>query len=304
MPDTTILTVNWNCSAMIEQFMANALSKADKSDKLKLLVIDNTNGSDGLIYKLPEKCAIPCEIHKLDTNGLSGSRGHAAGLDLGLGLIDTEYTLVVDPDIYIFKDKWDSFCIDLLSKTGSVAVGVPYPPWKTGKYHNFPSPPFSFFRTDFLKDINATWKPFASSRTGHFCHFLLRQIGRLGPIVTRKTFTHSAMIRCYSKFAEKALGIFSHDTGCIIAATAKRKGSKSIVFDTVTENDIHLVPESGLEVFKELAGHYELFYFQGSPFLVHKYGSGGIPWRTERGHDEANWRKTIEQMEAFSGDNN
>lgn len=285
---------------MIEQFISNAVSKANRPDELKLLVIDNTNGVDDLIDELPSRCGIPCEIRKFDAKGLSGSRGHAAGLDFGLGLVDTQYVVVTDPDIYIFKDKWDSLCVDQLNSADSVAIGAPYPPWKTGKYHDFPSPPFSFFRTDFLKEIKATWEPFASSTAGHRCDFLRRQIGRLGPIVTRKTFTQSAFIRSYSKFAEKVLGMFSPDTGHLIAAAAKRKGLNSIVFDTVTEKDTNLAPKSGLEVFKELAGQYELFYFQGTPFLVHKYGSGGIPWRTERGHDERHWRKCIEEFEGYN----
>ena len=297
MPDTTILTVNWNCSELIGQFISNAVSKAQKPEQLKVLVIDNTNGSDERIGQLSAGCEIPCDIRKFDPKGLAGSRAHAAGLDFGLSLIDTEYLLVVDPDIYIFKNNWDSLCIDLLSENDTIAAGVPYPPWKTGKYHDFPSPPFSFFKTEFLKDINASWQPFSRSKLIFWCHFLIRQLGRLGPIITRRTFTNYSLARWYSGLAEKTLGMFSPDTGYLIANEAKRKGLKSVVFDTVTENDIHLAKQSEIEIFCELASQYEFFYYNGDPFAVHKYGSAGWPWRTKRGHDESHWRKCIKEFE-------
>ena len=45
------------------------------------------------------------------------SISHASALDKGLRYVDTKYCLIIDPDTYIFKSDWDTFCLsNLLEK--------------------------------------------------------------------------------------------------------------------------------------------------------------------------------------------
>jgi hypothetical protein len=211
--------------------------------------------------------------------------------------MDTEYVLVVDPDVHVFKEGWDEFCINSIHKSDCLAIGAPYPGWKVGRYRNFPSPPFCFFNSKMLREIGFNWSPFGRNRFEDIFVFALRQIGRLGTFTTRKTFEKFRWVRSFSTKAEKIFGVFSQDTGWRIASQAKKQGLKSILFEAVTSSDIHLAPEGAVEAFTTLASEYELYYYSGKPILTHKYGTGGRPWRTTHGDNEIYWRKCIEAFE-------
>ena len=291
----TIVTVSWRSAELIEKLLCNLHQKALCPDRIKVLVIDNTNGKDAAIGKL--KSDFECSVRKIDCQGLSGSRAHACGLDHAMELIDTEFTLVVDPDIYVFKDHWDQFCIDQVNEQNAVAIGAPFPHWKVGKYHDFPSPPFSFFVTCKIIDLQAGWEPFSKTSLGLAGKFIVRQLGRLGPFVTRNTYTKYKFIRDYSAFAEKTLGICAPDTGWRIAEKAREQKFKSIMFRDMLPCDIPDTNDSAKQALNDLAANYELFFYKQEPVLVHKYGSAGWPWRTKRGRDESFQAECIKKLE-------
>ena len=296
MPAITIVTVNWYCIELIEQLLRNLIDRAHRSAGLKALVIDNTNGTDESIHRL-KACGIECNIHSLNPKGLKGSRAHAFGLNYAMGLLDTEYVLIVDPDIHVFKEGWDEFCINSIQKNDCLAIGAPYPNWKVGRYHDFPSPPFCFFDSKILREIHFDWTPFGRNRLENILVFAVRQIGRLGTFTNRKTFEQYRWVRSFSKRAERTFGVFSQDTGWRIAGQAKAKRLKSILFEAVTASDTHLAPEGAVEIFRTIASEYELYCYDGTPILTHKYGTGGRPWRTTRGGDKIYWRQCIEAFE-------
>jgi hypothetical protein len=297
MHNITIVTVNWYSVEYIEKLLENLHSKAAQPEKLKVLVMDNTNGSDLKTNRLSET-GILCHICPLNTRKLSGSRAHAFALNQAINMLDTEFALILDPDTYVFKKEWDTFCINEIQQHNTVAIGAPFPPWKVGKYHDFPSPPFCFFKTKAIKSMSNDWTPFPRNPARFVGKFMIRQIGRIGPVITRRTYTNFSFIRKYSAAAEKVLGIFAPDTGWLIAEEARQKEMKSILFDTTESHETRLVPRSAVSAFQDLAGHYELFSYKDELMITHKYGSSGRPWKTRYGHDEAYWRKCIQSIEA------
>jgi len=276
--------------------LRNLHEKASQPDKLKTVIFDNTNGKDSSLEKL-DSCGFQYSIHKLNCQNLSGSRAHAYALDNSINHLDTEFTVTVDPDIHVFKDKWDQFCIDKLTEQKAIAIGAPYPRWKVGKYHDFPGPFFCFFRTETLKDLQTSWEPFPKTALGYAGKFIARQLGRLGPVVTRSTYTNYKFIRNGSAFAEKILGIFAPDTGWRIAEKARQKNLHSVLFKDMLPQDVCRKSDSADRAIADLASHYELFFYGEEPVLTHKYGSAKWLWKTKHGKDENFWRECIKDLE-------
>lgn len=296
MPEITIVTVNWFSGNYILSLLAHLHVKAHQPKDLCALVIDNTNGRDASLQKLKDS-PIPNTILNLDSRGLKGSQGHAFALDYAMDKLETEYSVVLDPDIHVFWQGWDQFCIAEMQRQNAVAVGAPYPVWKVGKYHDFPSPPFCFFHTDRLRQLENDWSPYGATALHNAWTFFIRQIGRLGSLLTRKRYEKYPFLRKYAAFAEKRFGVFSQDTGWKLAEEALQKGLRTIVFDTVLPDDPIAALEKLIPVFRSMARAYELFAYDHHIFLAHKYGTGGWPWRTERGDDEAYWQSCIQQIE-------
>lgn len=298
MPNITIVTVNWFSYDFIDTLLANMIAKAGNPNRIKVLIIDNTNGKDKEICKLAEK-DFECSIVSINSAGLKGSRSHAFALNHTMELIDTEFGLVVDPDIYIFKKNWDIFCIDQIQGNDNIAIGAEYPSWKVGKYHDFPSPPFCFFKTEILKNFKNDWTPYSKNKLNDARVFFLRQLGRLGGLLKRKHYEQYQLVRRYSSFMEKKLGVFSQDTGWRIAHEARGKKLKSILFNSVLPEQIKYLNEKAQKPSAVMASEYELFAFNNELMLTHKYGTIGAPWRTEHGHDEKLWRKLISELEGL-----
>src|SRR5262249_5309326 len=143
MAAITIVSVNYKSTPYLSPLLANLKAKAADPSALSILIVDNTNGRDAEIAS----ALAPLERARLipfDAGPVTGSRAHAKGLDFALTQVQTEYAVIVDPDIFVFKQGWDRLCVSELEKHGAFAIGAPYPTWKVGKYHDFPSPPFCF----------------------------------------------------------------------------------------------------------------------------------------------------------------
>lgn len=296
MPKITITLVSWYSFKYIEKLIRNLNSKAAYPESLKYLIIDNSNGSDqppGILNELRTSI----QIIPFSPGKLKGSRAHAAGLNEAMKHLNTPYTLVCDPDIHIFKSQWDTCLINYLSKHNAVAIGAPYPEWKTGKYHDFPSPPFCFFETQTIKEICDDWSPFSDTTAGFFWKFFIRQIGRIGLLISRDRYQKYISIRHYSHWAEKTLGIFAPDTGWRIAHAVRQQKVSSIVFDAIMPDSLLVKNVKYSQTFNYLAKHYELFFFEGEPFVAHKYGTRGILWRTKYGNDDTYWKECLRAIE-------
>ena len=292
----TICTVNWHSYDFIQKLSENLSAKAQFKEKLTFLIIDNTNGEDKKIYSLQN--TIPSvKIAKNDAKSLSGSRGHACGLNLAMSMINTKYALLTDPDVHIFKNHWDIFLIDILNQNNILTAGTTYPQWQLGKYHNFPNPVFCFFKThDFLK-LQPDWMPFTENALLLMWDFIRRNFLRLGILINRKTYENCAFVRKVWPIFEKLTGVCSKDTGWKIAEKAEKYHLKSVLFKAVSPDET--VPESRSDAFKTLARQFELYYYSNEPILTHKYSTCSAVWKTQKGSDTNFWRQCIDEFNKY-----
>ena len=196
---------------------------------------------------------MPCLIRPVDCRGLVGSRAHAFALNEAIKLIQTEFVLIVDPDVYVFAQQWDALCIEALSAKNAWAIGASYPRWKVGKYHDFPSPVFCFFRRELASQLPMDWRPYGDCPWCNAGVFAVRQIGRLGGLLNRRMFERSAAARAYAQTAERLLGTFSQDTGWRIARSARQRKLASVVFDDILPQDAAALDAPADPVWSELA---------------------------------------------------
>jgi hypothetical protein len=298
MADITIVTVNWHSAGWIRRLLDNLLRKASGHHSLRVLVLDNTCGADSDLAAV-EAAGIPCTVRPMDCRGLTGSRAHAFALNEAMKLVQTEFVLVVDPDVHVFALQWDALCIEAMTSKSVSAIGAPYPQWKVGKYHDFPSPIFCLYRRDLANQIQMDWRPYNDCPWCNAGVFILRQIGRLGGLLNRRLYERSAVARGYAKTAERFFGTFSQDTGWRIARAARHRKLASILFGNMMPQDTTALKAPADPVWAELAREFELFAFANRPMLIHRYGTGGRPWRTAKGADESFWLERIERAEAI-----
>ncbi len=298
MPEITIVTVNWYRAGWIRRLIDNLRGKCSGRNLLQALILDNTNGTDPDLASI-ETAGVPCMIRPVDCLGLKGSRAHACALNESMESLSTDYVLIVDPDVHVFAHGWDASCIEALSMKNAWAIGAPYPRWKIGKYHDFPSPVFCFFRREMTKQVRMDWRPYFDCPWCNAGVFLIRQIGRMGGLLTRRMYENSAAVREYAKANERLFGTFSRDTGWRIAREMRRKKMISMGFDDVMPSEVCRLNIAADPVWTDLAREFELFAFENRPMLVHRYGSGARPWKTEKGGEESFWLQCIDRAESF-----
>lgn len=297
MADITIVTVNWHSVRWIRRLLDNLLRKSSGNHCLQALILDNGGGVDPDLRDLAPP-GLPCSVHSTDCRGLIGSRAHGFALNRAMELVRTRFSLIVDPDVHVFASGWDRLCLETLTTQNAWAIGAPYPRWKVGKYHDFPSPVFCFFEMDPARPI-FDWRPYTDCPWCNAGVFVLRQIGRLGGLLNRRRFEQSPAARSWARFAERRLGIFSRDTGWRIARAARRQQIKPVLFNDILTRDIESLDAPADPVWTDLAREFELFAFKNHPLLVHRYGTGGRPWRTTKGNDESFWLACIDKAEAM-----
>ncbi|HWP10036.1 MAG TPA: hypothetical protein VNN72_30040 [Polyangiaceae bacterium] len=300
MAGITIVSVSYRSTSYLGPLLENLRQKAIDPAALRIHVVDNTNGNDLDIARL--LAAVEgARLVPFDTGKARGSRAHALGLDFALRDVETEYAVIVDPDIHVFLHGWDRLCVAELERHGAFAIGAPYPAWKVGKYHDFPSPPFCFLRVRSFRELGAKFVPFGRHRLDDARALVTRQVGRLGNALTRRRYERSALLRRYASWAEHRLGVFGPDTGWRVAEAARARGLKSILFESAlsTADDAALAAgsEGAPAALACLRHEFELYTYQGQPVMTHKYGSGAAPWRTARSNDVALWRDCIRRVE-------
>lgn len=287
----TICAVSWYSYNYLVHLFDNLLEKAENKNLLTFLIIDNTNGQDVEIGKLTER--FNGKIIKNDSKGLKGSYGHASGLNSAMEKLYTEYTLIVDPDIHIFKEKWDTFLVNLIKNNNFTAAGASYPRWQLGKYHNFPNPVFCFFKTEEYLKLNPDWTPFTANKVISLWDFFRRNFLRLGILINRRVYEKYYLVRKIWSNLEKIVGVCSRDTGWRIAKIAEKHKVKSITFDAVTNGETLIHKNEALAA---IAREYELYCYENEPILTHKYSTCSILWKTKKSDDKDYWDECIEKV--------
>ena len=286
----TIVSVNWYSSDHLKRLAKNLLIKANNQNEIEFLIIDNTNGADSnLISKLKDIPKTKIIRHK--TKSRQRSIAHASAIDLAIPLVETQYILIVDPDVHIFRKGWDSLCIREIQK-GKSSVGAPYPKWKLGKIHDAPSVVFFFGETSWFNAINCTWYPFPS-RLKRFFNFFIRKCIRLFGLSTRKNLENSSLLFKVSKFLEKYTGLSSPDTGWEFSLATQHDGSEAQVFEApfVTQ-----LSKKNSYLYK-LAMNFELFFWSQEPFMTHMYSSGIFYYKTPESGNLEEWLSAILEIE-------
>lgn len=275
----TVLSVSWRSADFLRELCANLLAQARQPGAIRFLIADNTNGDDPALAALD----VPgLQIVPVDVSGERMSVAHAIGLNALFARVDTPYTLVVDPDVFVFQPGWDAILTGIVSGAAAppiVAAGAPYSPWKLGKYHDFPSPPFAFWRTDALRALDPDWRPYARTAARRLVDFGLRQAFWLPRLVDRAVLRLPRRAFRAGRWTERWTGVVSKDTGWQIADRARRRGWLAVVFPVVGAIDTldGIAPGQGA-AYAALAAEFELYAWENRPFLTHRN-----PTRTQIG---------------------
>ena len=286
----TIISVSYYSSWHLNRLFNNLIEKAEHPSSIQFLVVDNSNNDDlGLKDSFREDLAIKIILN--NGKGLQRSVSHASALDLGLKSSNTKFTLIIDPDVHVFKKAWDTLCIDQIIAQKQSVIGAPYPTWKLGKVHDYPSVIFIFFETDQVQNLGKRFFPFPGLLRMVW-NSIFRKITRLGLLTSKSRLDRSKILRSVSGQLEKMIGITSPDTGKDIIESMRDKGFNSVMFDAPYSLDI-----KGKEAQSEMAKEFELFLLDDKPIMTHMYGSGVFHWKTEKGADIDYWEKLISKIE-------
>ena len=286
----TIILVSFFSSKHIKRIVENLIEKAENPENLHFLIVDNTNGQDNHIESYTRRYD-NMDFVLNDGANKQRSISHASAIDKGLKKSYSEYTLIIDPDVYIFKKKWDTFCIKYHKEKNFFLIGAPYPIWKVGKVHDFPSVVFMFFNTEEIKKINASFYPFPDFWV-KLKNSFIRKIIRLGVFGSKNFLNKFYFLRKWLTFLENLTGITSPDTGNNIINTLRDQNKRTLCFEAKYSNDIN--DNDWMSI---LAKEYEVFMFQDEIIMTHMYGSGVFYWKTRRGQDIEYWKKIINKIE-------
>lgn len=295
MKNITILIVSYFSSKHLKRLITNLIEKSDQPNALQFLIVDNTNGRDKALKEILRNNR---NIESLmnDGNHLQRSVSHAGGLDLGFSHIKSDYTLIIDPDVYVFREKWDTLFLEQLNKKESLIIGAPYPQWKVGKVHDYPSVVFMFFKTNDLKQTNFSFYPFPNILK-KVKNSILRKIIRLGFLSSKQSLNKSFKLRNLVKWLEKKTGITSPDTGNKIIEALPLFNIKPLCFEAKYSRDT--LAEENTPIYK-IAKEFEVFFLHNELIMTHMYGSEVFYWKTKRGGDLHYWEKLISQLEGES----
>lgn len=260
----SVLSVSWYSADYLRDLIPQLLALADQPETLQFLIADNSGGADRALDTLdfPD-----LTIEPVDVQGQRMSMAHGTGINALLPHVGTPYVLITDPDVALFRRGWDTLFIEAMETQETVALGAPYPPWKLGKYHDFPSPPFAFWHTDRLKALDPDWTPYARTALRRLVDFALRQSFWLPRLLDRHLLRLTARHFRAGRMVERLTGVVSKDTGWEIADRARKRGWRANVFDVLyTAQDLAPLPDT----YTALAQEFELYAWHGEPVLSHR----------------------------------
>jgi len=107
----TLLTVNWNTEVLVDRLLRSFRRFYDAD--LPVVVVDNSPQNGG-------RARFRAEGARCITSGVN--LGHGLGLDLGMRYVETEYTLVCDPDTVILSPRFRTEIESRLEKFGVAAA--------------------------------------------------------------------------------------------------------------------------------------------------------------------------------------
>ena len=264
----TVLSVSWRSAEWLRDLFANMLALAEQPDGLRFLVADNTNGADPDLRRLD----FPrLEIVPVDVGGQIMSMAHACGLNALWERVETPFALIVDPDVAVLRPGWDSALQEVFATRDVVAVGAPYPFWKLGKYHDFPSPIFACWRSEALRALTPDWRPYGRTACRRLLDFALRQTFWLPRAVDRLVLRLPRRQHRATRLVERVAGVVSKDTGWEIAQRARQRGWRAALFDVVRDPAALVgIAAEALPPYRRLADEFELYAWQNRPFLTHR----------------------------------
>lgn len=292
----TILSVSFYSSSHLKRLFNNFLLKTSQIENIKFLIIDNTDGKDRSLYAVFDNHN-QIRILKYKNRFKQRSLSHASALDFGLGHVDTIFTLIVDPDVHIFYKSWDQFCLKRMKENCPTVIGAPYPKWKLGKVHEYPSVIFMFFKTGLVQSFGKTFHPFPKPYKKLY-NSIMRKFVRLGGLANKSRLCKSKKLRLICEWLEKRTGVTSPDTGREIIRQFKKNKFRTVVFSSPCEQDIGIQDKQELKL---LAKDFEIYTYNDKPFLSHMYSSGVYHWRSKRSSDFNYWLSLIKKFENKTG---
>jgi len=299
----TVLTVSWYSANLLEVMISSLLSKAESPECLSVLVIDNTDGVDTELPKLKAKFS-GIEILPFKPENSNALNAHAEALNFGFKKIETDYFLTIDPDVFVFKKKWDSFCLNLIENKQTSAIGTVYPFWWIGTYHNFPSPVFCFGRCGAFKKLGPDWLPLQLGLMRKIISFIQRQIVRGFFLCRRKILSKLSFLRRIVFSTSDYIPVCSFDTGSKMALDILHNQDFSFsFFEAVFPDQLNIMKNKIFEnsdSLKCLAEYYEIYLFNNELILTHQYGSQNFFLRTDKGKDSNYWKKLISDVEELN----
>ena len=163
-----------------------------------------------------------------------------------------------------------------LNRSRKTIIGAPYPQWKIGKVHDFPSVVFLFFKTKEIQKFDISFYPFPKSIV-KFKNSIIRKCIRFGIGGNKYLLNKYLILRKLTQTLEKWTGISSPDTGDKIIKALRKNNFTPICFEAKYSNDL-----KGNDTIFWLAEQYEVFFLDNELIMTHMYGSGVFYWKTKK----------------------
>ena len=290
----SLLTVSYYSWDYI-RFLSFTAENLAESGWKEWLIIDNTpnEAQAELLSRLPRVRLLPkgltepC-LSKAPRYQDGHSQDYACAVNQLYKHVETEYALLIDPDVAILRRSWDKILIDEMESTGYDAIGAPYHPYKWQKYAGYPCVIFLFMRAKLLQDSDFDFCSYSrnpiSRRFEYFLHRYQYLINRFYPQIVRGS---------------------SQDVGWRLPHLFRANHSRTTTFDIpfikdidyyyegplqkVKPKDVFTRPGDGLFSSEDIFGSdYEEFWHQSALFATHHGAasqdikSGKTGWESDK----------------------
>ena len=273
----TVGVISWYSTDQIRDLFDSLIANAAHLENIEFIICDNTGGKDtrisevfGPYYKILHFS--PSVPKEWKPKRAAGSYAHGMGLNYLMDHIQTEFCLFTDPDCMVLMKDWDNRLKTMLDPK-HIAAGAPYHSSKIAKYHNFPSPIFSFFNLTVYKNIQADWTPYRLPLTTIITDQIRRIPAIIGGYLGYKIWGRSFYLSKTAEFMRFVFGNSGKDTGWRIAKSAKKEGYAARLLTTAVVHNQLASILTGKQPIIDLMTEYELFLLDGIPFVTHLYSS-------------------------------